>query len=93
MAQNERTRHTCCPPGQGPGFIRTAGCPRCDELTAGAAPRTWGGQTYTKCSGCGRPVERGYFGDRCQACQVRDHFNGERHRSGGCGPVCTFGEW
>lgn len=32
------TRHTC----GGPAFGRkTPGCPRCDELLAGAAPVTW----------------------------------------------------
>ena len=36
-------RHTCND-GDGPHFgRRTAGCPRCDELTAGAAPREWSG--------------------------------------------------
>jgi hypothetical protein len=24
---------------------------------------------------------------------VRAHFASERHQSGGCGPVCTYGEW
>lgn len=35
------TRHAdfCCPPGRGPGFRRTPGCPRCTELTNGAAAR------------------------------------------------------
>jgi hypothetical protein len=23
----------------------------------------------------------------------RAHFASQTHRSGGCGPVCTFGEW
>lgn len=33
------TKHTCND-GEGPRFGRkTAGCPRCDELLAGAAPR------------------------------------------------------
>lgn len=37
------TKHTCND-GTGPRFGRkTPGCPRCDELLAGAAPRTWGG--------------------------------------------------
>jgi hypothetical protein len=32
------TKHTC----GGPAFgRRTAGCPRCDELAAGAEPRSW----------------------------------------------------
>ena len=28
---------------------------------------------------------------RCE--EIAAHFASERHRSGGCGPVCTFGEW
>lgn len=34
-----QTKHTC----GGPKFGKlTAGCPRCDELLAGARPRSWG---------------------------------------------------
>jgi len=88
--QAQRTPHTC----GGPSFGRlTPGCPRCDELAAGASPRTWGGQTYTRCTGCGGRVERGYFAPRCERCQLADHFASDRHRNGGCGPVCTAGEW
>lgn len=90
MTSSTQARHSC----GGPSFGRlTAGCARCDELASGASPRTWGGRAYTRCSGCGRQVEAGYFGTRCAACQTRDHFTSERHCSGGCGPVCTFGEW
>ena len=28
---------------------------------------------------------------RCE--EIRGHFASERHLTGGCGPVCTFGEW
>jgi hypothetical protein len=28
---------------------------------------------------------------RCE--EIRAHFRSERHLSGGCGVVCTFGEW
>ena len=71
------TRHTC----GGPSFGRlTAGCPRCDELAAGAQPRQWSG-------GSRREQERR------QLAEIADHFASARHLSGGCGPVCTFGEW
>jgi hypothetical protein len=37
------TKHTCND-GYGPAFGRkTPGCPRCDELLAGAEVRSWGG--------------------------------------------------
>lgn len=71
------TKHTC----GGPVFgRRTAGCPRCDELTAGAAPVQWRGES--------RRQE-----DARRAAEWREHAASERHRTGGCGPVCTFGEW
>ena len=55
-------------------------CPRCVELLSGAAPRDWRGS---------RRAEN----DR-QLCQeIREHFQSHKHLSGGCGPVCTFGEW
>ena len=39
--KNMTTKHTCNA-GRGPVFgRRVAGCPRCDELTAGAAPVLW----------------------------------------------------
>ena len=71
------TKHTC----SGPVFGRkTPGCPRCDEMIAGAAPVQW---SIT------RRAEQG----RDHAAEVRAHFASHRHLSGGCGPVCTFGEW
>lgn len=82
------TAHTC----GGPVFgKKTPGCPRCDELLAGAAPVVWRG-TEDKCKHCGRRIPSGYFGT-CDSCAVTMHHRSERHRSGGCGPVCTFGEW
>ena len=71
-----RAKHTCND-GFGPSFGRkTAGCPRCDELTAGAPARTWAKSSDAM---------------RCE--EVSNHFASQRHTSGGCGPVCTFGEW
>ena len=64
----------------GPSFGRlTAGCPRCDELLEGAAPVRW------------RETRKQEDARRCA--EIAAHFAGEQHRSGGCGPVCTFGEW
>jgi hypothetical protein len=77
MQSQTTTRHTC----GGPAFGRkTPGCPRCDELLAGAAPVV---QTWRK-----RESD-----DQRRSRESREHFSGARHRSGGCGPVCTFGEW
>lgn len=67
------TKHTC----GGPHFGRkTAGCPRCDELLAGAAPivQAWRKPLYDT------------------SVENRRHFEGTRHLSGGCGPVCTWGD-
>lgn len=70
------TRHTC----GGPAFGRkTPGCPRCDELLAGAQPVQWASSRRDD--------------DRRRSEEIRAHFDSLRHRSGGCGPVCTFGEW
>lgn len=55
-------------------------CPRCVELLAGAPPRRWRG-TDRKADDVRRTRE------------IRDHFASEKHRSGKCGPVCTFGDW
>lgn len=69
------TKHTCNE-GRPPVFGRkTAGCPRCDELLAGAKPVVWRSN------------------DQARLSEVRAHFASHRHLSGGCGPVCTFGEW
>jgi hypothetical protein len=75
------TAHTCCPPGRGPAWgKKTPGCPRCDELLAGAEPRSsW------------RSSRR--EDDERRAAEIREHFASAKHRSGGCGPVCTFGDW
>ena len=74
------TKHTCND-GQGPAFGRkTPGCPRCDELASGAKPRQWSG-------GSRREQEAR------QRAEIADHFASERHRSGGCGVCCTFGDW
>lgn len=73
------TKHTCNS-GNGPVFGRkTCGCPRCDELLAGAPAVKWA------------PGRREQDAERCR--EIAAHFAGHRHRNGGCGPVRTFGEW
>ena len=70
-------RHTC----GGPAFGRlTPGCPRCDELASGAPARQWRGASRRE-------------QDRQRSAEIHAHFASEHHRSGGCGPVCTFGDW
>ena len=58
---------------------KDANCPRCQELMAGSKPRA------------------GWIGfkerDRRACIEIAAHFASHRHLSGGCGPVCTFGEW
>lgn len=76
--QTPRTAHAC----GGPSFGRlTPGCPRCDELAAGAPARSWNVSRTRRTAG------------RDRAADLAAHFSGEKHRSGGCGPVCTYGEW
>jgi hypothetical protein len=74
------TKHTCNG-GNNPVFGRkTPGCARCDELLAGApAVKGWGDR------------KRAMEAEQIRA--IHAHFHGEYHRSGKCGPVCTFGEW
>lgn len=72
----QRTRHT-----HGPNFgRRVAGCPRCNELTAGAEPVRW---AKDKARRAAAQFER--------ACTA--HFApGGPHARGDCRPVCTFGD-
>ncbi|GAB3161873.1 hypothetical protein [Amycolatopsis sp. cg9] len=84
----EGTKHTCNSdrPGMPLSYGRRAElgvCPRCDELHAGAAPRTlaWGGRAASA-----------VVDDR--SAEIRAHFAaGGPHSRGACGPVCTFGDW
>jgi hypothetical protein len=60
-------------------------CPRCDELRNGAAPR----EPHPRIAAGIRLREN----DERRAAEIRDHFASEKHRSGGCGICCTFGDW
>lgn len=73
------TKHTCNN-GNGPVFgHKIVGCPRCDELLSGAPAIKWAPSRATR---------------DVQSCREIDaHFHSHKHLSGGCGPVCTFGEW
>jgi len=78
-SKSTTTRHTC----GGPAFGRkTPGCPRCDELLAGAEAVTWDWADKKR-----RDEEQER---RAHA----EHFApGGKHARGECGPVCTFGDW
>jgi hypothetical protein len=79
-------KHTCNPDKPGyplPFGRRGENCARCDELAAGAAPRAL---PYD-------PTKTRKADDEQRSAEIRAHFQSERHLSGGCGPVCTFGEW
>lgn len=72
------TKHTCNA-GQGPAFGRKSpGCPRCDELLAGSAPRQ---QAWRSRETRAQQDARMCAEIRAHSCQVSN-----------CGPVCTFGE-
>jgi hypothetical protein len=71
------TRHTCNN-GDGPHFgRRTAGCPRCDELTQGAKPREWASNRKAQ--------EDAHFYNR-----LREHDCTTSNCNPLC---CTYGDW
>lgn len=73
------TKHSCND-GNGPVFGRKSpGCLRCDELLAGAVPVVWHNSRKAA--------------DEAQCRSISAHFASHAHRSGGCGPVCTYGDW
>ena len=58
-------------------------CARCDELSAGAAPRA---AQYDY----GRKARE----EAKTLAAIKNHFApGSAHSRGLCGPVCTFGDW
>lgn len=74
------TKHTCNE-GRGPVFGRkVAGCARCDELLAGAAPVVW--------------RNRKAESEAATLRAIAAHFApGSPHSRGCCGPVCTAFDW
>lgn len=80
-----KTVHTCNPanPGRPLPFGKRdpkGECPRCKELDAGAEPRTWAGSVAVQ-------------DEALRAQEITAHFASAKHRSGGCGVVCTYGDW
>ena len=61
---------------------KDADCPRCVDLIRGAKPRLRFG---------GRKTAAEIDAQRCV--EIKEHFASAKHLSGGCGSVCTFGEW
>ena len=75
------TKHTC----GGPKFGRkTAGCPRCDELLAGAEPVSWGGKSA---------ADKRRDAEMERAASKGHYAPGSPHSRGDCGSCCTFGDW
>lgn len=76
------TRHNC----GGPVFGRkTPGCPRCDELLAGAPPRAapWV-----------ESIERNrHYAEQDKRDRETHFAPGGPHARGDCGPVCTAFDW
>lgn len=69
------TQHTC----GGPVFGRkTPGCPRCDELLAGAAPVRWAW------------AERKRAQEKRAARYPQPKHDCKKSN---CAPICTFGDW
>lgn len=88
LAAHRVTKHTCNPakPGKPLPFGKRdpkGQCLRCRELDAGATPREAPAWTSRYRENGGHPTTE----------ELRDHFSSAHHRSGGCGPVCTFGDW
>ena len=79
-------------PGSGPPFGRkVAGCPRCDELLAGAAPRALSPhrQAIVDSSVRAKKFEEQNLRD------MREHFASEEHKTKKCneGGPCTKFDW
>ena len=64
------------------GRYDAGNCPRCAELASGAAARPRFGGKITRQADDQR---------RCD--EITAHFRSHKHLSGGCGPVCTFGDY
>ncbi len=78
--------HTCNG-GRGPFYGRkTPGCPRCDQLIAGAAPR--------EAPPAVQAAKRRHDDDERRRREWEDHIT-RKHHNGRCadGVVCTFGQW
>lgn len=64
----------------GPNFgKKIKGCVGCEELKAGREPVSYGPSRAQR--------------DAVVIAENREHFRSQKHLNGGCGLVCTFGEW
>jgi len=78
-------KHTCRN-GRGPVFGRLSPdtCERCRMLANGECePVQWSPSRR----------QQSAADDATSAAAIRAHFASDRHRSGGCGAVCTYGDW
>lgn len=96
MADEQRVDHvpSICGggPGYGPPFGRkVAGCPRCDQLLAGAAPRALSPHRQAMVDAHMR--RQGI--DEQNLRDMREHFASVEHRGGLCnnGGLCTKFDW
>lgn len=79
-------------PGRGPAFGRKVpGCPRCDELLAGAEPRQLSAHRQAMVDAHASRVDA----DVQRLADMREHFASAEHRAGRCndGGPCTKFEW
>lgn len=94
MAEQSKTQHdpSICGalPGRGPAFGRKVpGCPRCDELLAGAPAR----QLSPHRQAMADTAAKRTADEEAHLADMRAHFASEKHRTGGCGTVCTAFQW
>lgn len=80
-------------PGRGPAFGRkVAGCPRCDELLAGAPTRALSEHRQSQVDAAARRTRD----EEQRLADMRSHFASDEHRAGLCngkGAPCTRFEW
>jgi hypothetical protein len=55
-------------------------CPRCLEMLNGAPARKSWHKSY-------------YAAQQAASNEIKAHFSSHKHLTGGCGAVCTYGEW
>lgn len=93
MNKTQHDESICgAPPGRGPAFGRkVAGCPRCDELIAGAAPRQLSEHRQAMIDADARRKAD----DAQRRIDMAAHFASAEHAAGmGCGGrVCTAFQW
>ena len=86
--------HSVCggSPGRGPAFGRIRpgqGCPRCDELAAGAEPRQLSAHRQAMIDSAAHRAQD----EEQTRKEMRRHFASDEHRTGRCSRVCTAFDW